>query len=227
MPSCPPDLLVTPAQLSRYNVPSAFLAQFVPRSFVVTVSVGGALGTMRVSWHAVGDEAESAEIGSAASSSWALTLDDVFADLAFAAGTYVEDSTYTVDENGVVTPSTGGLPTVTCDRFDLRQSACSAVSTEAMYLMRDAIRPPLTEWGDDARTHAAAMVYAVLKRGRGAAPIDAAPGDEHVFLAEELGRKFFQNIGKNGRPDSMTDSSATTDGPLIPAYPVGDDLRRW
>lgn len=223
----PPDLLVTPAQLSRYGVPGPFLAQFVPRAFVLTITAGGALGAMRVTWSAVGDDAESAEIGSASGSSWALTIDELFADLEFEAGSYVEDSSYAVDENGVVIPSTGGLPTVTCERFDLRQSACSAVTTEAMYLMRDAIRPPLTSHGDDARTHAAAMVYAVLKRGRGAAPVDAAPGDEHVFLAEDIGRKFFQNIGKNGKPDSMTDTSPSSDGPLIPAYPVSDTRRGW
>jgi len=225
--SCPPDLLVTPAQLSRYNVPSQFLAQFALKSFVLTITVGGDLGVMEFTWLAVGDTGESASVGTAAGATWMKTIDDVFADLTFASGTYVVDSTYTIDENGIVTPSAGGLPTVTCARFDLRQSACSAATTEAMYLMRDAIRPPLTAWGDDARTHAAALSYAILKRGRGAAPMDAAVGDEHVFRAEDVARKFFEGIGKNGRPDNMTDTSPSHDGPMFAAYPSSDTRRGW
>jgi hypothetical protein len=219
----PPDYLVTPAQLPRYGVPSAFLAQFLPRPFEVLITTGGALGTMAFAWRFVGDEAYSSPIASGAGSSWVYGIDDAFASLTFAAGSYTVDAVYTVDVAGTVSPAT----LITADVYDLRDTACSSVTTEAMYLMRDAIRPPLTSWGDDARTHAGAMVYAILKRSRGATPEGAGAGDANIFLAEEMGRKFFREIGENGRPDSMTDTSTSSDGPLIPVYPVGDSLRGW
>jgi hypothetical protein len=219
----PPGLLITPAQLSRYNVPSAFLAQFALRTFTIQVIIGGALGTMQVAWQYAGDGALSAPIVSVAGTTWAYTLDDTFADLTFAARTYVLGETYAVDPNGLVTGAVG----LTAARFSRVQSACSSVTAEAMTMMRDAIRPPLTTWGDDAVLHAAQMVYAVLLRGVGATPPGAGVGDENVFLAEKIGREFFQGIGKNGKPDSMTDTSSTADGPLIPAYPSGDEPRGW
>jgi hypothetical protein len=220
----PPDLLVTPAQLSRFNVPSAFLAQFEPRPIDVIVSTPGLLGAMAIEWRWSGDASFSAPIFSDSGSSWAVTIEDAFVDLTFAGTSYYyANKSYTVDRNGVVT---GGAE-LTAARFDRRLNACSSVTTEAMTLMRDAIRPPLVTWGDDARTHAAAWVYAVLKRGTGAAPVDVAVGDEHVFKGEDLAIKFFTKIGEDGRPDSMTDTSPTVDGPLLPAYPYGDTLRGY
>jgi len=219
----PPGLLVTPALLSRYNVPSLFLGQFEPRPFSIQISTAGALGVMAFTWQWVGDTNWSAPIVSDAGSSWSYTLDDTFADLTFAAHVYTLNAVYTIDRNGVVT---GGAE-VTAARFDLRQNACSAVTTEAMQLMRDAIHPPLQSWGDDATTHAAAWVYEVLKRGRGLAPVEAAPGDANVFTAADEAKKFFASIGEKGKPDSMVDTSTTVDGPLIPVYPYGDHPRGW
>jgi hypothetical protein len=219
----PPGYLVTAALLSRYNVPSAFLAQFGVRPFSIQISTGGALGTMQFIWQYPGDSAWSAPIVSAAGATWLYTLDDVFADLTFAARTYVLAETYSVDAGGTVTGAAG----LTAARFSLVTNACSAVTAEAMQLMRDAIRPPLLTWGDDAVTHAAAMVYAVLKRGRGLTPDGAGEGDSNLFAAERIARQFFKDIGENGRPDSMTDSSPTSDGPLIAAYPSGDTERGW
>jgi hypothetical protein len=216
--------LVTPAQLSRYNVPSSFLAQFEPRPFQLQITTGGALGTMAFAWQWAGDTSGySAPIVSDAGSSWPYTLEDVFADLTFAAHTYVLNTVYTIDRNGVVT----GGSEVTASRFDLRQNACSAVTREAMTLMRDAIRPPLVAWDDDATTHAAAWAYEILKRGRGLAPADAAPGDANVLGGGAAARKYFEMIGEKGKPDSMTDTSPTVDGPLIPVYPTGDTPRNW
>lgn len=219
----PPGFLVTPAQLSRYHVPSAFLAQFAPLPFSILISQGGVLGTMQFQWQYPGDSAWSSPITSVAGTTWPYTLEDTFSDLTFAARTYVLNETYTVDPAGVVTGAAG----LTAARFDLRATACSAATAEAMTLMRDAIRPPLTTWGDDAVMHAAAMVYGILKRSRGATPQGAGEGDANVFSAEEVARKFFSDIGANGRPDNMIDTSPTADGPLVPAYPSGDTLRGW
>ncbi|MGH8323450.1 MAG: hypothetical protein ACRETD_06580 [Steroidobacteraceae bacterium] len=220
----PPGALVTPALLSRFNVPSSFLAQFAPRPYQIQVLVPGVLGTVQFQWQYPGDSAWSAPIVSTAGAAWAFTLDDTFTDLTFAAATYNLNDTYTVDANGAVS---GPSANITAARFDLRQNACSAVTAEAMTLMRDAIHPPLLTWGDDATTHAAAWAYEVLKRGRGMAPEDAAVGDANVLTGGELARKYFASIGENGRPDSMTDSSPTVDGPLIPVYPYGDPPRNW
>lgn len=219
----PPGLIVLPTQLGRYNVPGDFLAQFALRTVTVQVIVGGTLGTMQVAWQYAGDAVFSAPVVSVAGATWAYTIEDAFTDLIFAARTYVLGETYAVDPAGAVTGAAG----LTAARFSRVQNACSSVTAEAMTLMRDAIRPPLTSWGDDAVLHAAQMAYAVLKRGVGATPSGAGAGDENVFLAEKIARDFFTDIGKNGRPDNMTDSSPTLDGPLLAAYPTGDDSRGW
>lgn len=219
----PPGLFVQPAQLSRYNVPSAFLSQFAARPFNVLVSQGGALGAMQFQWQYSVDTAWSESIVSAAAAPWLYTLDDTFTDLTFAARAYVLNETFTIDAAGNVTGAAG----LTAARFDLRATACSAATGEGMKLMRDAIRPPLMSWGDDTTTHAAAMVYAILKRGRGATPSGAGEGDENVFLAEKRALDFFKDIGANGRPDDMIDSSTSPDGPLLSAYPSGDTPRGW
>lgn len=223
----PPGLLVTPALLSRYNVPSAFLAQFAARAFQLLISTGGPLGTMAFQWALAGDTNYSAPILSSIFTPWLTTIDDLFVDLAFPPGTYVANTTYTIDAVGNVTLGAGAIAGVTAAIFDRRFTACSAVTTQAMQLMRDAIRPPLLSWGDDATTHAAAWAYEILKRGVGATPPKAGTGEAIVLSGEEQAIKFFTAIGENGRPDSMTDSSTSTDGPLIPAYPSGDDLRGW
>lgn len=222
--SVPPGLLVQPAQLSRYNVPSAFLTQFALKPFTLVVSVGGVLGVMQFTWLYAGDSYQSAPFQSVAGATWAYTLEDTFSDLVFAARTYVLGETYVVDSNGAVTGAVG----LTATRFSLVQNACSAATAEAMTLMRDAVRAPLTAWGDDAVTHCAAMVYGILKRGRGATP-DAAggDGDNNIFIFEKRALQFFGDIGKNGRPESMTDTSSTADGPLIAAYPISNTLRGW
>lgn len=220
----PPGLIVAPTQLSRYGVPPAFLSQFQARPFQIQISTAGALGVMQFQWQTIGDAGLSPSIVSSGSAPpWLYTIDDVFADLTFAAGSYTLNAIYTVDALGAVSPS--GL--VTASLFDRRQIACSAVTREALQRMRDAIRPPLTSWGDDATEHAAAWVYAKLKRGKGATPEGAGAGDALIFHAEKLAMDFFDGIGRDGRPDSMTDTSPSADGPLIPVYPFGDTPRGW
>jgi hypothetical protein len=223
MPS-PPDPLVTPALLSRFGVPSAFLAQFAPRTFNIQIAVPGALGVMQFIWQYPGDSAWSAPIVSVAGTTWAYTLDDTFADLVFGAATYGLGDTYAVDAAGVVT---GPSSHITATRFDLRVNACSAATSEALMLMEDSIEPPLLTWGDDARTHTAAWAYAILKRGRGLTPPAAEVGDQNVLDAERVAKEFFRHIGEKGRPDSMTDSSVSVDGPMFAAFPTSDPPRGW
>jgi hypothetical protein len=223
----PPGLLVQPAQLSRYNVPSAFLAQFDAKPFLLEVLVGGALGALQLQWQYPGDTGWSAPIVSTAGASWAYTLDDTFADLTFAAGTYRAGDQYLVDAAGNVVPQGSALAgLISAARFDLRANACSAITSEALMLMADAITPPLLSWGDDVTMHAAEWVYERLKRGRGMAPSGAAAGDASVATEGFEARKFFAAIGENGRPSTMTDSSAPSDGPIA-LLPYGDCRRGW
>jgi hypothetical protein len=204
------------------------MAQFAHHPFEVQVSTGGTLGVMQFVWRYIGDANWSAPIVSSSTGPWLKTIDDVFADLTFAAATYVAGDTCRVDAAGVVTQEVGtSLGGMTAVIFDLPTNACSSVTTEAMFRMRNAIRPPLLTWGDDASMHAGQMVFAVLKRAKGATPTGAGAGDDLLFKAEEIARKFFDDIGKNGRPDSMTDSSTSVDGPLVPVYPYGDTPRGW
>ena len=135
-------LLVDPWQLSRFNVPSDFLAQFAHAPFEIHMDVGGALGAMAFSWRPVGDENWSATIYSSALSPWCYTLDPVFTDLTFAPATYSEGDVFQVDARGnVTTTATSGI--VAASLFDLPMSACRSVTAEALARMRDAIKQPL------------------------------------------------------------------------------------
>jgi hypothetical protein len=224
MPS-PPDPLVQPAQLSRFGVPADFVGKFALRPFQVQILVGGALGTMQFVWRYAGDtDWSNTPIVSTGGTSWAYTLDDVFADLVFAAAAYVALTVYAVDASGAVT---GGAGELAATRFSLPVNACSAATMESLTLMRDAVTQPLLSWGDDVRTHAAAMVHAILKRGRGATPPGGGMGDENIWIAETNARRFFLGIGERGKPDSITDSSPTLDGPMFSVYPEGDDPIGW
>lgn len=217
------DPLVPPAQLSRWGVPSAFLVQFEPRPIEVKIDTTGALGTIAIVWRWVGDAAWSPPIVSDAGTNWVVELEDAFAQLTFVAATYTA-ITYRVDRTGGVTGGSG----LTAERYDARVNACSSATAEAMMLMLDAVRAPLVSWSDDVRTHAAALAYAILKRGRGSTPTEAGgAGDANIFLGEDAARRFFDKIGKSGRPDGIVDSSVSADGPMIPQFPRGDSLRGW
>jgi hypothetical protein len=218
--ACPPDPIVEPAQLTRFNVPSDFVAQFRKRPFQVQIAVGGVLGAMAFAWRFVGDEAWSATEYSSGGASWAVTVDDVCADLTFAAATYVADTVYTIDANGTVSGGAG----LTASLFDKLAKTCGSVTTEILMRVQDAATQPLQSWGDDWRQQAANMVYAALKRGKGASPKGLGAGDDHIFLAEDAARRFFDKIGENGLPASVVDSSADTDGPMM-RYPTSDEPR--
>lgn len=224
----PPGLLVQPAQLSRYNVPGDFLAQFDARPFLLQIAAGGALGAMQYQWQYPGDSDWSPLIVSTAGSSWASTIRKTSTDLTFAAGAYAEGDTYMVDAAGTVTPqgsAQAGL--ISASRYDQVMITCSAVTAEALTKMTDAITAPLLSWADDATMHAAAWVYEWLKYGKGLAPEEAAVGDANVIAGGAKARKYFEDIGAAGKPATMTDSSVSADGPLLSAYPSGDCPRKW
>lgn len=222
--ACPPDPLVAPAELTRFNVPGEFLARFRRKPIEVTVIVAGALGSLAVQWRFLGDDAWSATYYSSGGATWLLELDDAYATLTFAAATYSAATLYTVDANGNVT---GGAGELTATMLDLVAQACSTVSGEALTRMADSVKAPLLSWGDEIRQHAANMVYAALKRGKGATPKGVGAGDDHVFLAEDSARRFFDLIGLKGRPDSLVDSSVSADGPMLAAYPWSRPPRGW
>jgi hypothetical protein len=210
--------------LSRFNVPGEFLARFRRRPFQVQVITAGTLGALAVQWCFLGDAAFSPTIYSSAGATWALELDDAYAVLTFANIAYTANALYTIDANGNVT---GGAGELTATMLDLVAQACTTVTGEALIRMADAVKPPMTSWGDEIRQHAANMVYAALKRGKGATPKGVGAGDDHIFLAEDAARRFFDGIGTRGKPDSVADSSVSADGPMLPAYPWSRPPRGW
>ena len=225
MSDCPPGNLVEPGELAQFNVPAAFLVQFTPRPLDVQISTGGVLGAMQFTWRWTGEANFSpTPIPSSATGPSSYPLDVAFAGLTFAARTYVLGETYTIDEAGAVTGAAGLAAT----RYDRRATACSAVTAEALTLMQDAVKRPLKTWTDDARTHAAAMVYAVLKTGVGSTAKNAGEGDENIYSAAALARAYFLRIGEKGRPDGWVDGSVSADGPMFSAYATSaEPARGW
>jgi hypothetical protein len=227
MPS-PPDPLVKPTELPRFGVSRDFLAEFLHRPFQVQISTSGDLGAMGYQWRQSSSDSWSVEYKSSAGSTWSDERDENFATLTFATAYYVEASVFLIDAAGVVTWGGGAADatTLTATVYDLPTNACSSVTSEALYLMEDAVDQPLTAWGDDVRQHVADWVFAILKRGRGATPQGGGLGDENIFLAEQAAKDFFRRIGEKGRPESIVDSSPAIDGPMV-LYPVSDTPRGW
>lgn len=227
----PPDYLVTPDELPRYGVPSSFLDQFRVRTVEVRVEVGGALGTMQIVWRAKGeDEWSNTPIASDSAASWVVSIEEAYATLTLAAGTYVGNTTYTVSTAGGVVNGAGAYAGLTASRYDLRTTACSAATNEAFALMRDGVIPPLTAWGDDVRMHTAALVYEHLKFAKGFTAAGAGVGDENVILRAQNARRYFADIGSSGiSPPGIVDSAPSADGPIM-HYPTEGDstnLRGW
>lgn len=228
MPTSPPDPLVTVAELPRYGVPASFLEQFRPRTIEVKIETAGALGTMRIVWRPKGtDDYTNDPIPSDPGATWEFTIEDAFASLTFAAGSYVDETVYTIAVDGTVTNGAGAIAGVTAERFDMRSIAVLAATSEAHKLMADGITPPLTAWGDDVKMHAAGIAYEHLKFGRGFTANGAGVGDENVVLRAQNGRRFFADIGASGLPPhGITDSAPSEDGPIM-HYPTGDTLEGW
>jgi hypothetical protein len=222
--ACPPDPLVSVAELPRYGVPAAFLAGFRVQALEVTITTAGVLGVMGFAWRNRGESDYSGEILSAPGPSWVFGLDEAFAMLTFAPAVYVIGATYIIGADGTVA---GGAGELVASRYDLPANLCSAKTDEALTLMRSAVTPPLVSWGDAVRNHAAALVYAALKRARGATPATSGgDGDQNVFEAERRALAFFIGIGEGGKPDSIIDTSSSTSGPMFRS-PVSRPLRGW
>ena len=221
MSACPPDPLIAAADLPKYGVPPAFLAGFAVVPIEIYISTSGVLGTMGFMWrerggtNPDGTAAYSNEILSDAGASYTEPLDSVYAAVTFTAGSYIHTQTYSIDSSGTVTTSGSG-PTITASRYDLPTNLCRAKTDEALTMMRPAVSPPLTAWGDAVRSHAASLVYAALKRARGATPPSGGQsGDDLVFDSERRAIAFFLSIGEGGKPDSLSDTSSTTGGTMI------------
>lgn len=235
MPTCPPDPLVAPEELSQWGVPAPFLSQFRLRPFEVQISRGGVLGVMAVRFRMAGDDGWSSdEVMSDGGASWVVAIDDAFAQsapatfavLTFPAGAYGEETTYVVGADGSVTTGDGALAGPSSVRTYLPARGCSAVTAEALQLMQNAIKPPLTAWPDSFKRHGAAMVHAFLKRSRGSTS-GTDNGDDVIYAAEALARDFFIMVNENGAPPGTEDSSVPEESSLITAYPLGTDERNW
>lgn len=236
MPLCPPDPIVAPTELTQWGVPAPFLAQFRLRPIEILISMGGGLGTMAIRWRAVGEDDWSADaVPSEDGATWAVDLDDAFAAssaatfavLTFQPGAYVIDTSYTVSANGTVTRGAGAIVGVAAVRSYLPAKGCSAVTDEALQLLEDAVKVPMSAWPDSFRRHAAAMVHAFLKRSRGSTAKGAGDGDDVIYAAEAQGRDFFAHVGERGKPPGVVDSSPSADGPMLAAYPRSTDRRHW
>lgn len=228
MPTSPTDPLVTVAELPRYGVPSAFVEQFRPRRIQVKIYTGGALGTMAYVWRPVGeDDYTNTEVTSDPGSTWESTIEAAFCTLTFAAGTYVVNTTYTVAVDGTVTDGVGAISGVTATRFDLRSTAVSAATNEALALMRDGVTLPLTAWGDDVKMHCASLAHEHLKASKGFTANQAGAGDENAIARALAARRYFADIGQSGIiPPGITDSATAADGPIFGTI-TSDDARGW
>lgn len=219
----PQDPVLTLAKLHRY-MDGAFLGQFAPRLIEVKISTGGMLGTMAYVWRRVGAENWSPPIPSSSVAPWLDVPDKTWAELTFAAGTYVLDTTYRVEVNGTVVPGAGAFAGLSAVRFDKRLIYIDSVTEDAITAMAPEVVPPIVTWGPSAEQHAAAWVKYLLKSDVGMAPPEMAVGDGNVVAQEGKAEEFFTRIGKgHGRPPGLVDSSAPDPVGDLLAYPDSDE----
>jgi hypothetical protein len=223
----PHAYLVPIAELPRYAITSAFLDQFEPRPIEILITAGGALGTMKLQWRLLGDADWSIEIASSPLTSWVLTLDEAFAILTFAAGSYVANSTYVVNELGAVTVAGGGISTLTAARYDVRETESQATTDLCLGWMKPAVVPPLVSWGADIRGQYAFVLRGRLKRRLGLSSQQASVADENILLSEEKAEAWFKAVGAEEiEPVDLVDSSddgapGSSSSELL--MPVSDD----
>lgn len=220
--------LITRAEAPRYGIPADFLAQFDVRPIQVLVETAGALGTATFSWRRLGDSDYSAEVTSSPASTWEWSPAGSFAVLTFAPGTYVVDSTYTIDEDGTVTRSGSAINTVTATRFDVVEDKIAEVTDEATDDMQPRYMLPLLEWGAAVKGHAAAWLKYLLKDYLGFAPAGQNPGDQQIADAWMAAREYFrrQGSGQKKSPD-IVDSSSTGTGAGLMASVASDEKAGW
>lgn len=220
--------LITRADLLRYGISGEFLAQFDLRPVEVAVDAAGALGTAAVKWRWLGEETYSPAIASSSRAPWLWSPAGSFAVLTFAAGTYVLDSVYTIDEDGTITRTGGAIATVTATRFDVVEDKIAEKTARALSLMRPRKEPAITSWGADVRGAVAAMVRYGLKDYVGFAPSAAAVGDAQIVTENERAEEFLARIGTGQElPPDMVDSSADGAGAGLMVRATGADSRGW
>ena len=211
--------------LATHGLSWAFLEQFRPRPIEVEITTAGALATMawRWRWRDTDDWSDAITSGAA---TYEYRLEEAYAVLTFAAGTYVVDTSYYIDEDGDVTREAGAIDTLTAERFDLREEQIDVASSLAFGWMAPVVTPDnLTSWGVDIRRQTARLAAILLKKIRGIAPSDAAPGDAVLLADEETLRLWFVGVGRGAvRPPDLV----TAVEPATPVHePVSDDLRGW
>lgn len=222
--------LVPIAELPRCGITSSLLDQFEPRPIEILITAAGPLGTMKLQWRLLGDADWSAEIASSPLASWVLTLDEAFAILTFAAGTYVANSTYVVNELGVVTLGGGALAALTAERYDARETESQATTDLCLGWMKPAVVPPLVSWGADIRGQYAFVLRGRLKRRLGLSSQQASVADENIIATEEKAEAWFKAVGAGDvEPVDLVDSS--DDGAPGSAteflQPISDDPIGW
>jgi hypothetical protein len=179
-------------ELEQYGLSYEFLQQFAPRPVEVQVTTGGVLGAMQIAWRFLGAVNYGDPKKSTSGSTWAPRLSDVYADVTFPAGTYVQGAVYVIDEAGAVT-TPGGSPAITAARFDLRKTITKSVSDEA--LARMSVEPPVFAVGDDVKGAVGRIAAYELKSVLGLAPTGAAIGDENLLVRATQARQYLDDIG--------------------------------
>jgi hypothetical protein len=214
-------LLITPSDLPLYGAASDFLAQFAVQTLVVKITTAGALGTMAWAWKQLGDIDYSDPITSTTTTPNVISLPDPgYAALTFAAGSYVLDSTYTIDPSGTVTRAGGAINTVTATRSDIVTSMCEVVTSQAVTWMQPRAKPPIISVGTGCKSWLADIVIYRLKSRVGMSPGTIGSGDENLRLRAEDAEKNLRAIGRSdNRPPDLVDSSTNNLGPGIPLMP--------
>lgn len=222
--------LVDPiTELEQYGLSAEFLEQFVPRPVALVVIVGGALGVAQFAWK----KQDAPDYGnprtSQAGATWSTRLSDVFIDVVFPAGAYVQDEVYTIAEDGTVAVQAGGTGPagVTASRYDLRKTVTKAVSLEAVSRMSPTVTPPVFAVGEDIKAKVAAIVAYELKSITGLAPLPTEVGDNNLLLRAKEARDYLDAIGDGEQtPQGVQDSTpATQVGNLFATQ--SDDRRGW
>lgn len=224
----PHTYLVPIVDLPKYGLAASFLDQFKPQTLQVSIVTGGALGTMQFAWKTLDEADYSATITSPPGAGpYVFYLDVGFTVLTFPAGTYVLNAVYTIATDGTVI-NTGGGPTATAARYDLRDLESQATTDMCLGWMRPAVVTPLVTWGSDIKKNYALVIDYMLKSKLGMAPLGAAVGDENVRKQYEDARDWFKAVGTGEiKPsDPFQDSSISGDTPSI-ELPLSDSARNW
>src|SRR3954470_15263936 len=221
--------LITAADLLRFGASSDFLEQFRPRQLTVLMVAGGPLGAATFQWKRIDEEHYSATIYSEAGAAWSVTLPDLaYATLTFAAGAYVPNTAYSVGSLGIVLPGTGAFDGITATRLDLIADACLSATKKAATWIQPRVVSPVLSVGEDIKQWIADIAKYGLRSRNGLTPPGAGAGDDNDRLRAVDAEKNLKLIGQStDRPYELVDSSGTTEGAGLPAYPTGSPLRGW